>query len=246
MSGALAIILARAGSEGLPGKNIRPIAGRPCISWTIEHAQLAAGVSSVIVSSDCVEARSIAVSMGAGFVERPESLAGASALVDAAARHAASVADSPRHFASIVLLYANVPVRPADLTDRALCLLWSGGCDSVQSYVPVGKNHPWWTATLDDEGTVGAWDGGALNHGVYRRQDLPPAFVPDGGVIALRRAALDLEIPCVQPGPHAFLGKDRRGVETSPGDVIDIDTRADAIVAGAVLGERPDAAEEAA
>lgn len=238
MSGALAIILARAGSKGLPGKNVAPVAGRPCVRWTIDHAQRSVSVGDVVVSSDCERVRTIADSCGVGFVKRPEAFAGDDAAVDAAARHAASAFDSAGSHEHIVILYANVPVRPGDLTDRAVSLLVSSGCDSVQSYAPTGKHHPWWTARLDDGGTVEPWEGDVLNHGVHRRQDLPPAFIPDGGVIALRRAALMLDVDGAPDGPHGFFGVDRRGVRTNEGEVIDIDTRVDALVADAVLREK--------
>ena len=75
---------------------------------------------------------------------------------------------------------------------------------------------------------------------MHRRQDLPPAHIPDGGVLAVTRAALRLEIAGVPPGPHAFLGARRAGVITPTGSVIDIDTERDLIVARAVLeGEAP-------
>jgi N-acylneuraminate cytidylyltransferase len=135
----------------------------------------------------------------------------------------------------IVILYANVPVRPRDLIDRAVALLNSSGCDSVQSYQPVGKHHPWWTARLDGGGRVGPWEGDVLNHGVFRRQDLPPAFIPDGGIIALTKRALFCEIPGVAPGPHAFFGHDRRGVINPEGSVVDIDAPTDLLVADAIL-----------
>ena len=78
-----------------------------------------------------------------------------------------------------------------------------------------------------------------LNHGVYRRQDLPPAFIPDGGVLVVSRAALFDEIPGVPlgGGPHAFFGRDRRGIE-SGGEVIDIDSPRDLVLADTVLRER--------
>ena len=278
MSGAMAIILARAGSKGVPGKNIAMVGGRPCIAWTIEAAQRAAGVSRVVVSSDDPRALAVALDMGAMPLRRPAGLAGDTARVDDAARHAAEEATwhgRPGHSAigerggreaggtqdrrladasgspglatprmagdgqaTFVILYANVPVRPPDLIDRALRLLWTSGCDSVQSYAPVGKHHPWWTARLAEGGGVAPWEGDVLNHGVFRRQDLPAAVVPDGGIIALTRAALMLEVPGVTPGPHAFFGRDRRGVMTREGDVVDIDSEVDLIVADAVLSRR--------
>lgn len=236
---AAVIVLGRAGSKGVPGKNTAPVAGRPCAAWTIEHAQRAACVGAVAVSSDSEALLDLAVSMGAEAIRRPAELASDHATVDAAARHAASVLLESGRIASeapIVILYANVPVRPRDLTDRAVGMLMATGCDSVQSYAPVGKHHPWWTARLDAAtGTVGPWEGEVLNHGVFRRQDLPPAFIPDGGIIALTRRALMLEVPGAAPGPHAFFGVDRRGVTNPEGAVIDIDAPTDLLVADAVL-----------
>lgn len=233
MSGVTAIILARAGSKGVPGKNIRPVAGKPCIAWTIEAAKASRRVGRVIVSSDDGAALDIATGMGASTIRRPAELAHDTARVDDAARHAAKEAAADA--AHLVILYANVPVRPADCIDRAVCLLQESGCDSVQSYQPVGKYHPWWTARLDASGQVAPWEGDVLNHGVFRRQDLPPAVIPDGAVIALTRAALMLEVPGVAPGPHAFFGRDRRGISNPEGSVIDIDSPLDLVVADAAL-----------
>lgn len=235
---ALALILARAGSKGLPGKNDAPIAGKPCIAWTIEHALRSTGGSRVVVSTDGERLARIARDCGAETLTRPPELASDTATVDDAARHAVRALEAAdgRRLDPIVILYANAPVRPADLVDRALETLRSTGADSVQSYCPVGKHHPWWTARVDERtGAVKPWDGAVLNHGVFRRQDLPPAFIPDGGVIALRRAALMLEIEDVPPGPHAFFGKDRRAVRTREGEVIDIDSEIDLMVADATL-----------
>lgn len=235
---ATAIILARAGSKGVPGKNAALVGGRPCIAWTIDAARAAVSVGKVVVSTDGAALGAIAREHGCEVIERPPDLAGDTARVDAAARHAAErcCPDDDRH--PIVVLYANVPVRPAGLIDRAVRLLVQSGCDSVQSYQPVGKHHPWWTARLDDHGTVRPWEGDVLNHGVFRRQDLPPAVIPDGGVIALTRRALFERVPGATPGPHAFFGVDRRGVENAAGSVVDIDSPLDLVVADAVLRQR--------
>ncbi len=229
---ATAIILARAGSRGVPGKNTAMIAGRPCIAWTIAHALASRAVGRVVVSSDDPVALDVARGMGAGTVSRPPDLAGDTARVDDAARHAFLELGSPE--GPVVILYANVPVRPADLTDRAVGLLVASGCHSVQSYAPVGKYHPWWTARLDEAGVVRPWEGDVLNHGVFRRQDLPPASIPDGGVIACTPAALMLRVGAPD-GPHAFFGTDRRGVTNPEGAVIDIDAPADLIAAEIAL-----------
>ncbi len=241
---ALAIILGRAGSKGVPGKNMRPVAGKPCAQWTIEHALHSSRIGSVVVSSDDPALRELAHQMGCRVHERAAEDASDTATIDQAARAALAAGDPAAQ--RIAILYANVPVRPVDLADRALALLESSGADSVQSYAPVGKHHPWWTARLDDAGSVAPWEGDVLNHDVYRRQDLPPAFVPDGGVIALTRAALMLERSEMEgatasdadAGPHAFFGRDRRGIRTGEGEVIDIDSPIDLVVADAILRER--------
>lgn len=233
-----AIILARGGSKGLPRKNVLPVAGMPCVWWTIRHALGSSAAGRVVVSSDDEEVLGIARREGCLVHERPAELASDTARVDDAARAALASALPDEERRPVVILYGNVPVRPDDLTDRAVRLLAETGCDSVQSYAPVGKHHPWWTARLGEGGRVAPWEGEVLNHGVFRRQDLPPAHLPDGGVIALTRAALRLEIPGVPPGPHAFFGLDRRGVETREGEVVDIDSPVDLAVADAVLRGR--------
>lgn len=236
---ATAIILGRAGSKGVPGKNVAMVAGKPCGVWTIDLARSSASVSRVVVSTDDVSLASLARDRGATVIDRPAELASDTARIDDAARHAVQALErSGARFegsSPLVILYANVPVRPRDLIDRAVALLTSSGCDSVQSYQPVGKHHPWWTARLDPSGTVRPWEGDVLNHGVFRRQDLPSAFIPDGGIIALTRRALFCEIPGVAPGPHAFFGKDRRGVINPEGAVVDIDAPTDLLVADAIL-----------
>ena len=242
---AIAIILARAGSKGLPGKNRMPIAGKPCAIWTIEAAAAARSVALTVLSTDDDELARHARNAGIRVIARPLELAADNATVDDAARHAVVAIDQAqcsldsdlaRRLDPIVILYANVPVRPAGLIDRAVDLLTRTGCDSVQSYQPVGKHHPWWTARVDPHGgRVSPWEGDVLNHGVFRRQDLPAAYIPDGGVIVVTRRALFRTIPGVADGPHAFFGADRRGVINPEGSVVDIDAPTDALVADAIL-----------
>jgi len=255
---ALAIILARAGSKGLPGKNRAEVAGRPCALWTIDAALEAETVARIGLSSDDAELLDLARRTGVEAWTRPASLASDTATIDAAARNALRSAERGARLPDghpIVLLYANVPVRPPGLIDRAVRLLVETGCDSVQSFAAVGKLHPWWMVRVDDEGRIAPWEGAELFHGVYRRQELPPAHMPDGGVIALTRRALTLQGRAGQasepadgephppgsseaPGPHAFLGADRRAIITAPGDVIDIDAPIDLLVADAALRQR--------
>jgi CMP-N,N'-diacetyllegionaminic acid synthase len=236
------VILARGGSKGVPRKNVALVGGKPCIAWTIEAALRSETVGRTVVSTDDAEIAGVAKGLGAEVINRPAALASDGARVDDAARHAVEEAEERwgalRQASPVVILYGNVPVRPEGLVERAVRLMLESACDCVQSYSPVGKHHPWWTARLDEHGCVSPWEGAELNHGVYRRQDLPPAYIPDGGVLVVSRRALFMEVPGVQVGPHAFFGVDRRGVTNREGSVVDIDSPMDLMVADLVLKGR--------
>ncbi|MGQ0626667.1 MAG: acylneuraminate cytidylyltransferase family protein [Phycisphaerales bacterium] len=241
---AVAVILARAGSKGVPGKNRARLAGKPCVQYTIEQAQAARCVGLVAVSTDDPVVARIARRAACVVIDRPANLAHDRARVDDAARHAFSTLAERGLIddqAPVVILYANVPIRPPGVIDRALRLLSRTGCDSVQTYQGVGKHHPWWTARVAPDGRVRPWAGRVLNHGVFRRQDLPPAFIPDGSLIALTAAALFLRcgararLPGKGRGPHDFFGLDRRGLVNPEGRVVDIDSPVDLLVASAIL-----------
>ena len=229
----LCVILGRAGSKGLPGKNVMMIAGRPMIAWTIDHAKAAKRVDQIVVSTDGEEIAQVAGDCGVEVVMRPAELASDTATVDAAVRHAVEqIEDRRSKIEHVVILYANVPVRPAGLIDRAIEKLESTGCDSVQSVCAVGKMHPYWQKVLT--GTDGDVIEPFIKNAVYRRQDLPPVYQLDGGIIAVRRGSLFT----VRDGePHAFLGSDRRAIVTPSGGVVDIDDAKDVAAAAAMLGK---------
>ncbi len=234
---ALAIVLARAGSKGLPNKNGLSLAGKPMLAWTLGHALESRHIDRVVLSTDGPALAEVGrQTRGVEVIERPEELADDTATVDAAARHAVSQLISMHE--SVVILYGNVPVRPADLSDRAVELLHRTGADSVQSVCPVGKHHPYWMKRVGEAGELTAYKENA----VYRRQDLPPVYELDGGVIAVTRKSL---FTTREGEPHAFLGGDRRAIVTQPGEVIDIDGPADLDVAASVLARQPGPARNA-
>lgn len=226
---ATAVVIGRAGSRGLPGKNALAVAGVPMIARSVAHAAEAARVGRILCSTDGVEIAAAARAAGAEIVDRPADLADDLATVDSAVRHAVEAAADEASI--VVILYGNIPVRPAGLVDRAVEKLLETGADSVQSYAPVGKHHPYWTCRLDETGGVSQWEPNT----VHRRQDLPPAFIPDGGVIAVTRSSLFRVHPAQ---PHAFLGDDRRGIENEAGAVVDVDDEIDLLVAEAILARR--------
>lgn len=233
----LAIIPARAGSKGLPGKCVAPLLGRPLIEFTIRHALAARRVSAVCVTTDSAEAADVARRFGVFVVDRPAALATDTAPVDAAMRHAleAYERDHPSFRADvIVLLYANVPIRAADIIDRAVEHLIRTGADSVRTVAPVGKTHPDWLHRLDGDRMTPF-----RPNLIHRRQDLEPLFFHDAAVVAVTRAAL-FTTPGGPDDHHAFFGRDRRAVIQAPEACVDIDSALDLRIAEALLAASND------
>lgn len=231
----LGVILARAGSQGLANKHLRLLLGRPVISYTLEHARQARSLSRVAVTSDCPLVRRFAQAEGFEVIERPAGLATADASVQDVMLHAVDEVerrDPGWRADALAVLYGNVPVRPADVIDRAVGHLRDTGCDSVRSFCPVGKWHPAWMSRLAGDRVEPLAPGS-----IHRRQDLEPVYLHDGAVVAVSREAM--EGARGRPkDPHAFFGSDRRGILVGPGEAVEVDALRDLFIAEATLRER--------
>ena len=230
----LGVILARAGSRGLPDKHLQPLCGKAVIEYTFDHAGQSRLLNTTVVSTDCPKIRQLARSGGFQVIDRPAQLATADASVQDVMLHAMDWMESrgkPRADA-LVVLYGNVPIRPQGVIDRALELLGKTNCDSVRSFCPVGKWHPAWMCWLEGDRAEPLVPGS-----IHRRQDLTPLFLHDGAVVAVSRDSLlrGRENP---DDPHAFFGIDRRGIATEPGQTVEIDQLGDLFLAEAILRQR--------
>ena len=227
----LGVILARAGSEGLRGKHLRTLLGKPVVSYTFDHARAARRLGKVVVSTDCPTIREMGNAEGFQTIDRPAELCTSDASVQDVMLHALRQAESEGSFHAdgLVVLYGNVPVRGPGVIDRALEVLEKTGCDSVRSFCPVGKWHPAWMAKLDGDRVMALQEGS-----IHRRQDLTPLFLHDGAVVAVSRKSM-LRGEANPGDPHAFFGIDRRGVRTEMGETVEIDHLRDLYWAEAVL-----------
>jgi len=231
---SLGIILARAGSKGLPNKCMRDLCGKPVIAYTFEHARQAASLSAFVFSTDSTPAKTLAREWGITVVDRPEDLATDTATVDAAARHATEWWEhgNQQRADAIVLLYGNIPIRSDGLIDRAISQLRKTDADSVRSVAPVSKHHPDWLHRLEGNHMTQY-----RSNSIYRRQDLEPLYYHDGAVVVVTRAALFGALKT--PDDHqAFLGKDRRALVQRSDEAVDIDEPIDLWLAEAVLKSR--------
>jgi len=234
----LGVVLARGGSAGLKNKHLLKLLGKPVIAYTFEHVDAASLLTQVVVSSDSQDILRLASGAGLDTLVRPATLATADASVQDVMLHAMEQIESRSTFRAdaLVVLYGNVPVRPAGSINRAIQLLRETGCDSVRSFSPVGKWHPAWMAQLNDDRVVPFQTGS-----IHRRQDLPPLFLHDGAVVAVSRESM-LRGRANPGDPHAFFGEDRRGFEIGAAQTVEIDTLRDLCWAEAVLrSAHPDA-----
>jgi CMP-N,N'-diacetyllegionaminic acid synthase len=227
----LGVILARAGSAELKNKHLLPLLGRPVIAYTFDHAREATLLSRVVVSSDSPEALRLAAGAGFETIVRTAGLATADASVQDVMLHAIEQVEARPGFRAdaMVVLYGNVPVRPAGAIDRAIQMLRQTRCDSVRSFCPVGKWHPAWMAQLAGDRVLPLQPGS-----IHRRQDLTPLFLHDGAVVAVSREAM-FRGKAHPEDPHAFFGSDRRGFQNDVGQTVEIDHQRDLYWAEAVL-----------
>lgn len=142
----LALIPARGGSKGLPGKNIRPMCGKPLIAWSIQKAKLSKYLDMVLVTTDSPEIGDVARRHGAHVpFLRPAELATDKSSTYDAIRHALDFLrrEEGLAFDYIVLLEPTSPLREDDDVDRMLELL-SASSAAFDSIISVGEvdEHP--------------------------------------------------------------------------------------------------------
>ena len=176
----LALIPARGGSKGIPGKNLKEVGGTPLVARSILAAQASALVTRVVVSTDDDAIASVSLEYGADVVRRPAALADDTASSESALLHALDLfADEGPMPASIVFLQCTSPFTTGEQIDRVLTALQP---ESVNSAFAVA---PW-------HGFLWREDGRGINHDPQqarqRRQDLEPSFLETGAIYAMKTA----------------------------------------------------------
>lgn len=150
----VAVIGVRSGSRGLPGKNLRPLAGHPLLAWVISAARHAARVSRVIVSTDTEEIAAIARAYGAEtpFL-RPAALATDTSLDVEYVRHALCWLEEHEAYVPDIVLrvLATVPTQlPRDL-DAIVDVLLADPTATSAVVVAEARQHPEKTMRIVDE-----------------------------------------------------------------------------------------------
>lgn len=222
----IALIPARGGSKGVPRKNIRPLAGRPLIAWTIETALAVADIGRVVVSTDDAEIAALAQTFGAEapFL-RPAELAADETPDFPVLRHALDTLGPG--IDTVVWLRPTAPLRTAADIAAALAVLRAARPDSVRS-VSATKAHPYWMKTLED-GLLTPFVPGHDERTYPRRQSLPPAYLLNGAV----------DITTARTAAGGSMWGERIAGYVMPAErAVDIDTEADFLIAEALLKQR--------
>lgn len=208
----LAIIPARGGSKGLPGKNIRPLCGKPLIGWTIEQAQQSKYIDEIFVSTDSQEIADVAETFGVSVPDlRPAELASDTATSASFVIYTIEKLKSEgKEFDYIILLEPTSPLRTAQDIDSSIEILKTN--PEVQSVVGVCKAecaHPAFMVRIDSNGILAPY---LDQMRAVRRQDIGDLYYFEGTVyVSTIDAFLEKEsfyhdktLPYIVPKSRAF------------------------------------------
>jgi CMP-N-acetylneuraminic acid synthetase len=208
-------VLARAGSVGVPGKNVRPLGEVPLIAHSIRHARRSGLFDAVVVSTDDAEARSIAEAEGVELViERPAELASATAGKVPAIVHAVETAEQQFGvtFDVVVDLDVTSPLRlPEDVVAAVVMLEGDVTASNVITGAPA-RRSPYFNLV---ERAVEAPEGGvrlvrASDPPLLRRQDAPECFDMNASIYVWRRQTLTVDLPVVNAGTRLHVMPEER------------------------------------
>ncbi len=200
----LAVIPARAGSVGIPNKNIRLLNGRPLISYSIANAKNSRYITDIIVTTDSQQVKIIADQMGVSVHNRPAELADSKATLDGVIYDAAKAKDFD--FDYVVTMQPTSPTLMVETLDNAIAYCIENDLDTVISAI----NRPHLSWGLDENGKVKPNYTERLN-----RQYLPPNFMETGAFVVTNKRALK---------ENSRIGAKVEVFEVSEDEAVDIDS----------------------
>ncbi len=209
----LAVIPARGGSKGVPRKNIRELAGKPLIAWTIEAAKKSKYIDRLILSSEDPEIIEVAKSYGCEvpFVRANElaqdDTPGIEVVLDAVQRCPG--------YTHVLLLQPTSPFRTHKHIDDLIEEFNQAKINCIVSVTKPDK-HPMWSFLMTDDNSLTPFYDYDIP---LNRQALPPAYVLNG---AFYLAGINWLIK-----KRTFLSKESYGFVMSQDISLDIDTEID-------------------
>jgi CMP-N-acetylneuraminic acid synthetase len=177
----VAIVPARAGSKGIPGKNRRRVAGRSLVEIAVDAAVQSRRCATVVVTTDDPISARQARSRGAIVLQRPRRLAGPKATTPEVIEHALhQLRRGGQDFDRLVVLQPTSPLRTASDVRNALRIHDQQDGRNVISVVALKGAQ--WSMRLRRDGRLVPLDPRSLRR---RRQDLQPLYVPNGALYVI-------------------------------------------------------------
>ncbi len=237
----LAIIPARAGSKGLPGKNLKDLGGYPLIAWTIQAVKKSRYVTDSCFTTEDEEIARVAKRFGANVpFLRPKELAEDSTSSLAVLLHALLEMErlKEKRYDIVVYLQPTSPFRDSEVIDRAIeILLNDDRLTSVVGVKSAGDSHPFWDLKERD-GILYYYIEDLPFPRPMRRQDLPPAYHFNGAIAVSRR---DYYVQAKDPMPT--FGQPFGPVVMDSIQSVNIDREEDLLLARALLQVYPEIRE---
>jgi len=235
----VALICARGGSKGLPGKNVRPLGGVPLIAWSIRQAKAVSRIRRVIVSTDSEEISAVARDAGAEVpFMRPAELAQDTSPERAVWRHALEYlkATEGAYPDVLIVVPATAPLRLPEDLERCLDEFQQGGADTVITISEAHRNPYFNMVKTRADGcaelVIPPADGS-----LTRRQDAPDVY-------DMTTVAYVTHPEFVMRADTIFSGR-VRAVQIPAERAVDIDTLLDFKVAECLLQYRIEREESA-
>lgn len=179
----LALIPARGGSKGLPGKNLKSLLGKPLVTWSIEAASLSPSIDSIVLSTDDQKIADIGEKIGARvpFV-RPLDLSSDTASSIDVVLHALDFLETAgEKFDIVVLLEPTSPQRDWGDIEQALDLLIKSGASSVVGVTQAQESHPDFMYCLQGDLKLKPFIK-KVGSAHIRRQDIEPLYYLEGSI----------------------------------------------------------------
>jgi CMP-N-acetylneuraminic acid synthetase len=227
----LAIVPARGGSKGVPGKNLLPLVGRTLLQYTAQAARDSGVIDRVVLSTDTEEIAAAGRRAGleVPFMRPPELARDDSPMLPVVEHVVDRLAADGWDAEYVVLLQPTSPLRQGRHVREAVNLLRTSGADSVVTVVEVPKHFsPDYVMRIDDGMLRPFLPEGAS---ITRRQDARPAYSRDGTVYAFRRDTIARH--------GSIYGADCRPIVIPASESLSIDTPSDWEEATRRLAERP-------
>ncbi len=221
----LCIIPARGGSKGIPRKNVRHLAGKPLLAYSIEAARHTPSINRIMVSTDDPEIAEVARRYGAEVIWRPAEISGDTATSESALLHALELLQRTEGYEPdlLVFMQCTSPLTLALDIQGTIDALLTDKADSALAVTPF--HYFLWRQ--DKDGVVG------INHDKSfrpRRQDREQQFLETGAVYVMRSAGF-------REARHRFFGK--TAMYVMPAErVLEIDEPVDFLLAEVLIRER--------